>query len=364
MLTLLKEELKRRRLEHLLCAAAISVVTAAVVAQRTVAVSAEDAFHDLAHRLGANMLVLPAGLDPGDFYRQQYGSASLPGDAEEKLRNSEVAEHLRAVAPRLLGRAEIAGGALLIAGDAGRWPAAQDSLEPAVAGAEAARRLGLAAGSTLKVGKTGLRILGIAQAAPGGLDEALFLPLPAAQRILGRPGQINALELSGCWCRIDVSALASRVERVLPGSRAITLAGMEAAQKGSVAAVQRSSAVSFAAGGGFIAVALAALTTAQVRRRKREIGLLLAVGAPPRFISLLFTIQAALAGAAGAAAGWALSWPLTRILSRHFLDLSLSPSMHMLPLAILVGAGVAAIAAQIPAQLATSRDPTEVLHET
>ena len=163
--------------EHLLCAAAIAVVTAAVVAQRTIATSAEDA---------------------------------------------------------------------------DQWPATQGGLEPAAAGAEAARRLGLLEGSTLQLGGATVRVLGIAETAPAGLNEALFVPLPVAQRLLGRPGQINALERS------------------------------------------------------------------------------------------LFTIQAALSGAVGAAAGWALAWPLTRILSRHFLALTLSPSVGLLVVAVAAGAGVAA----------------------
>lgn len=364
MLALLKEELRRRRTEHLLCAAAIAVVTAAAIVQRTIATSAESAFHDLAHRLGANMLVLPGGLDPDDFYRQKYGSASLPLDVEQRLRASDIAEHLRDIAPRLLGHAATASGSLLIAGDGGRWPAAQGGFEAAVAGTEAARRFGIVAGSTLTVGETGVRVLGVAQAPPGGLDEALFVPLPVAQRILGRPGQVNALELSGCWCRIDVSALAKQVERIIPGARAITIAGMQAAQKGSVATVQRSSKASFAAGAGFVAVALAALTTTQVRRRRREIALLLAVGAPSRWVTALFTVQAALAGAIGAAAGWVLAWPATRLISRHFLSLTLSPPLPLLFAAVVLGACIAAIAAQVPASLAASRDPTEALHDT
>ena len=364
MFALLIQELRRRRREHLLCAAAIAVVTAAVIVQRTVATSAESAFHDLAHRLGANMLVLPGGLAPGDFYRQRYGSASLPGDVEQSLRSSEIAEHLRMIAPRLLGHAQAGSAPVLVAGDAGRWPPSQDGFEPAVAGTEAARRLGITQRSRLTIEGTAVQVLGVAEAAPGGLDDALFVPLPVAQRILRRPAQVNALELSGCWCRIDVATLAKQVERIVPGSRAITLAGMEAAQKGSVATVQRSSKVSLAAGAGFVAVALAALTTAQVRRRRREIGLLLAVGAPPRWVASLFTVQAALAGAVGAAGGWALSWPATQLLSRHFLSVSLSPPLATLPVAVALGACIAAIAAQVPASLAASRDPTDVLHDT
>lgn len=363
MFALLKEELKRRRLEHLLCAAAIAVITAAVLAQRTIAASAEDAFHDLAHRLGANMLVLPGGLDPGDFYRQRYGTATLPGDVEERLRASEAAEHLRSIAPRLFGHVETATGRVLVVGDAGRWPAAENGLEPAIPGREAARRLGIQQGSILSLGSQSVRVLGIAGTAPSGLDEAVFVSLPVAQRILRRFEDINAVELAGCWCRIDVAALAKKVERILPGSRAITLAGMEAAQRGSVATVQRSSTISLAAATGFVALALGALTTAQVRRRRREIGLLLAVGASPRWISLLFTAQAALAGAIGAALGWALAWPLTGILSRRFLELTLAPSPGMLMVAVVAGAAVSALAAQVPAQMAASRDPTEVLHE-
>lgn len=363
MLALLKEELGRRRAEHLVCAAAVAVITAAVVAQHSFARAAESAFHDLAHRLGANMLVLPGALDPGAFYRQEYGSAALPADAEQRLRSSGAAQHLRSIVPRLFGHFGSGAGRALVVGDAGSWPAADGDTQPSALGTVAARRLGVEEGGVLALGDERFHVLGVAAAPLSGLDEAVFVPLPVAQRLLGSPGRINALELGGCWCRIDIASLAKQVEEILPGTRAITVAGMEAAQKGSVATVERSAKVSLAAGSAFVAAAIAALTAAQVRRRRREIGLLLAVGASSRQIRVLFATQAALAASLGAAAGWVLAWPLTRVLSREFLGMALSPSLETLPLALAAGACVAALAAYVPARLAASLDPTEVLQE-
>ena len=41
------------------------------------------------------------------------------------------------------------------------------------------------------------------------------MPLAAAQRVLGRPGELSALRLGGCWCRIDVATLAGEVEKLV-----------------------------------------------------------------------------------------------------------------------------------------------------
>ena len=137
-------------------------------------------------------------------------------------------------------------------------------------GAEAARILGVKGGSPLRLGGSSFTVLQAADAPPDGLDRAVFMPLAAAQRVLGRLGEISALRLGGCWCRIDVATLAGQVERLLPGTRAVTVAGMIEAQKGSVATMQRYSGVLHATGIGVVALVIASLVASQARRRRRE----------------------------------------------------------------------------------------------
>jgi putative ABC transport system permease protein len=192
----------------------------------------------------------------------------------------------------------------------------------------------------------------------------VFMPLAAAQRVLGRPGELSALRLGGCWCRIDVATLAGEVEKIVPGARAVTVAGMVKAQKGSVDTMQRYSSVLHLTGITAIALVIGSLVASQARRRAREIGLLVAVGARPRALAALLTLQAAVAGAVGGLAGWALATPISREVGASLLGNALAPPTSLLVPAVALAALVSAAAAFVPAARATALDPTVVLRES
>jgi predicted lysophospholipase L1 biosynthesis ABC-type transport system permease subunit len=355
-------ELRRRWVEVALGATAVALVVAALVTERALTASAESAVHELAHRLGRNMLVVSSRLDLAAFHEQRYGREGLPESAPATLGASEIAQHLRSAEARLYGNLSFPTGEVVVVGQDLGWPAKGD-LEPAVVGPTAARILGVQEGSFLPLGNEVFSVLQVADPPPDGLDAAVFLPLSAAQRVLRRPGEITALRLGGCWCRVDVATLASQVEDLLPGSRAITVAGMIQAQKGAVSAMKRYSGVLHVAGLAVVALVIAALVVSQTRRRIREIGLLAAIGAPPAALARIITAQAALTGLAGGLAGWVVAGPLLDRLGAATLGASVALPGELLLPAVILPVAVSALAAAIPAFRATNLDPTAVLRE-
>lgn len=356
-------DLRRRWLEHALGAVAVALVVAALVTQRAVSASAEDSVHALAHRLGRNMLVLPAGTDLEAFYDQRYGHDPLPETYPAAIRSSPLAQHVQFIEARLYGNLRPGAGDVIVVGQELAWPSLGD-VTPAVLGPRAAQALGVSAGGTFRLGGEAFSVVQVADAPPDGLDRGVFVPLAAAQRVLGRPGELSALRLGGCWCRIDIATLAAEVEKLLPGSRAVTVAGMLKAQKGSVETMQRYSGLMQITGVAVIALVIGTLAASQARRRARELGLLVAIGARPGALAALFTAQAAAWGALGGAAGWLAAAPLTDRLAGALLGTPLAPS----PLLILPAVGLAALvsgaAALLPNARATALDPTVVLRES
>ena len=363
--TLVLAELRRRWPEYLLATLAVAAVVAALVSHRAVTASAESSVHDLAHRLGKNMLVVPAAADLEAFHARRFGEESLPASMKETIAASPLAQHVRGMQLRLYGEADVGGARALLVGDDGFSPqAAAMDPAPAVLGPAAARRLGVAAGGTLEIGGRRLAVLEVADPAPDGLDEAVFVPLPVAQAVLRRPGEVSAARLAGCWCSIDVAALGTEIEKLLPGARAITVAGMLAAQKGSVAEMNRWSGPMYAAGAVLVAGLVAALVASQARRRTRELGLLVAIGAPPGQVALAFVAQSVVMGAVGGALGWALAVPASRWVGARVLGAAVSPPSGLFWTAVGIAAVVSAVAAAIPAFRAAAKDPTVVLRES
>ena len=101
----------------------------------------------------------------------------------------------------------------------------------------------------------------------------------------------------------------------------------------------------------------------QVRRSRREIGLLLAVGTPPWNINSLVVAKAALVGVIGGGLGYLIGIPITTYFASSALEISLKPSSDLLPVALAIGFFTSTISAFIPAQQAANMDPVEVLRE-
>jgi putative ABC transport system permease protein len=363
--TLVLAELRRRWLEYLLACIALTLVVTVLVTQRALTASAESVVHDLAHRLGKNMLVVPASTDLEAFHARRFGREALPDSIPKAIAASPLSQHVRGVELRLYGEVPVAGQKVLLVGDDGFPPgSANADAVPAVLGRIAAERLRLERGGTLQVAGRPLHVAEVLPAAPDGLDEAVFVPLPAAQRILGRPGEVSAARLAGCWCSIDVAALGKQIEQLLPGSRAITVAGMLAAQKGAVAEMKRWSGPISVAGAVLVAGLVAALVASQARRRTRELGLLVAIGAPPEKLAATFVLQAAALGAISGAAGWAIAHPISHALGERLVGAAVAPPSGLLWMSIALAAGVSAVAAAIPAFRAAAKDPTVVLGES
>ncbi|MBI5481725.1 MAG: ABC transporter permease [Deltaproteobacteria bacterium] len=355
-----------RWFDLLLGAVVIAAAIATLTVLTSVNASAESQVHDLAHRLGKNMLVVPAGTSLTAFYGMSYGDASMPAALPERILSSDLAEHISSAQARLYGNVDANGVPIVLGGEAARargQPPTEGAAAEVVLGRTAARRLGVEAGAYVVIGTARLRVARVTDTPPDGLDLAAFTSLATAQQILGRPDAINALRLAGCWCRIDVPTLAAKVERRFPGTRAVTVAGVMKAQTGTVAAARRYSKVLTAGAGALIAGIVALLGAAQVRRQRREIGLLIAIGARARLVVLLFLVEAVLLGAAGAIGGYLAGHPLTAFYTARLVGLPLPvvPGQFV-PLAALAVL-MSLVGTAVPALWAARLDPTTVLRE-
>ncbi len=366
--------LASRRYEYLAATTVVAVVVAVLVVQKSLTISAEKRIHDLAHHLGKNMLVVPADTDLAQFYSLRYDDTTMPDTYPKQLRSSKVGRHIKAVEARLYGNVEVEDVPLVLVGQndifrrraLARAPSSSvgKKHDPrCVMGDEAARRVGVSEGSGITIGGTELDVVRVTRSLPDGLEQAAFIDLATAQRVLRKPGAINAMRLGGCWCSVDVPALATQVEHQLPGTRAITVAGVVRSQTGTISVVKRYSKVLYGTVIFSMAGIIVALIVLQARRQTKEIGLLLAVGASPSAIASMFIGMAGLVGVVGGIGGYLLGYPLTGYAASRFLGESLPVAEGLfLPILILASL-VSLISALAPAWHAASLDPTTVLRE-
>ena len=95
--------------------------------------------------------------------------------------------------------------------------------------------------------------------------------------------------------------------------------------------------------------------------RRREIGLRKALGAQERDIMLEFLAEGVALGLVGGFLGWALGLLFAQVVGQSVFQSSVSLRPQVLPLAILLSAGLAAVASLVPAREAARVEPATTL---
>jgi putative ABC transport system permease protein len=246
-----------------------------------------------------------------------------------------------------------------------------------VIGQNLADTLGLKLGKTVRlpsaVGTTEFTVVGIigGTAAPGA--DVVYITLPAAQQLFGQPGKINTVEaktVSGA----DKKAVEDAVRRAL-GSE-FQIGGVSSILQ-LAAGLQTSRTIFGLFGvlalimGGFIILNTFRMS---VSERRRDVGMLRAIGATRGTVRWSFLLEASIQGVIGTAIGIVLGWGMANLLlsamssvySKYFAAFAggFGPALidaGTWVLAITLGVGVSLLGALIPAVSAGNLTPLEAM---
>lgn len=366
MWIILKKELRERWLEFLLGALVVGIVVAAFVVQHAFSRSAEEEIHGLAHNLGNNMLVVPEQMDLAQFYAFEYGDHTMPENYLELASKSDAGMHIKRSQAVLYGNLEVDGMRIVVIGSHLQMPPhpGMKDLPPLTFITEPfARKLGVGPGSSYTVNGQALYAMNIVKPDSSLSDYSIVMPLGTAQKILGKPGQINALYAGGCWCSIDIPALGKIIEGALPDTKAITVAGMIKAQKGILMVMSKYSKVFFLAAVLFVSTTILTLILSQIKKSMHEIGLLFAIGAPRKLVCTNFYLKACIIGIVGGLMGFLAGIPLAEYLGEEFLGRTIRPGIELLLPVFAISFFSSVIGTLIPAYRVLQIDPVETLRE-
>jgi putative ABC transport system permease protein len=190
-----------------------------------------------------------------------------------------------------------------------------------------------------------------------------FIHLHQAQEILGKGGVINAIELIGCGCKQDMALLAGNIQKLLPGVKTQTITQIAQTQAGTVRIMEGFTLVILfvvlIVGWGLISNTVAS----NVLERRREIGILVAMGATSRFILLMFIKKSVALGFLGGLLGFIVGTLTATRIGPRLLDLNIEPRAEMLIWTLLGTMILTAIFSWIPSLRATKSDPAILLME-
>lgn len=367
----------------------------------------EDEYRKTMKELGFNVLILPAEQDLSEFWRKGYAGHTIDAAAVDRLAESGTTRirHLLPLIqqevfwPETRRTVTLVGtrGEVPVVGRGRKEPMLQAVPEgKMILGRQLADDLSLVPGDKVTFLDTAFEILEVRPRKGGVEDATVWVSLEAAQRMLGLEGRINAIEALKCHCNApeketiqqEIAALTDEITAAIPGVQAVVRenrvmvrakARWQARQthQETIRAWrnQRSDlrrereelaglVVPLALGGAVVWIAFLAL--ANVRERRKEIGLLRALGVGGMRIFSLFMIKALILGLAGAAVGITAglviaasassSASASATTSEVLFDWSLVWIIAGAPL-------ISALACLMPAVLACRQDPAAILSE-
>jgi putative ABC transport system permease protein len=197
----------------------------------------------------------------------------------------------------------------------GEWPAAEE----AVVGSDLATRLGLKAGDTAEfagpVQTIRLRVSGVVSTG-GEEDGLLFLALPELQRTLGLDGQLTSVRLLVTAEGESLKKKAAALQPLLPNAKVSEVRQIARTSEGLLAKVKLLmvlvTAVVLVSAGSSVT---GTMSTTVLERRK-EIGLMKAMGGGRWEVLMIFSAEAVMLGLFGGVAGYLLGSAIAQFITK------------------------------------------------
>jgi len=323
--------------------------------------------------LGAHIILLPEGCPYTQTLALMQGAETVEHVPDSVVPRVRETENVRATVPVLVGKVKANGTLVPIYGTTEdifqikSWGEGEASLSGALVGGKVATDLKLKVGDSLHLDlyeQAEVEVASVLSTTGGRDDTFIFLPLATAQRLLGLQGSLSAILVQTTNLgRVNQTRTAlgklAEVQAVPPSEVFDALIGLFSSVKQTLILITG------------IAIVVGVLTTMNtmtmaVYERRRDIGLLRALGATRRNVFTLFVWESLLVslagGIAGLAAGYAAAYLLPRT-SGFGIDASPHFTLAYAGICLVVAAAVGTLSAIYPAMMAARTQPIRTLRE-
>jgi len=328
--------------------------------------------------LGANVVVSPAQSAGADS-TMDFGVMSQI----DSLHAPEIiaaAPYLYVVAqagPQTQGSAQAAPVLLIVAGTwfdqvawinswwsvTGRRITDRGDTAECMVGQEAARSLGLTPGSqlTLRSGsrEATLSVAGVIMSG-GSEDSQVFVDLTTAQNLAGLNGRAGLVQLSVRGSTTAIENVMHRLAGALPGLDVQPVRQLAAADGRLLERIRGLLFATVALILVLTALGVLAAMAGLALERRRDVGMMKALGGTVRRVMRFFLAEAAVIGILGGIVGWGAGMLLADLVGEQVFATSISPRLIVLPLTVGLMIAVA-LAGALPLRLLGRVRPAEIL---
>jgi putative ABC transport system permease protein len=245
----------------------------------------------------------------------------------------------------------------------GGWVSSRDDREHCLVGFTAARQLGLAPGSSVQL-RSGDRNISLTVAGivttGGAEDNQILTNLDSAQDLAGLPGKVSLVQLSVSGTPSEIEGVTRKLADNLPGLDVRPVRQIAAAEGTILGRIRGLIFWTIALILVLSMLGVLASMAALAMERRRDVGLMKALGGTVQRIMRLFLIEAGTLGAVGGVLGFLVGVVLARWMGESIFGVAISARLEVLPITVALTIGVA-LAGAFPLRLLGRVSPAEIL---
>jgi len=380
ILNLVAKEMIHRKLNFSLAVIAVAMAVALYVSFETTGKASTNETRKLMLELGQNLRIIPQKTRMDKFWATGFSEYTMPAEYASRFTKHKGFSytHLTATLHKAI---EWRGKHIILTGIMPEvFPPDKRHQKPmtfnvapgsAYVGFELADSLGIKQGDIIDIRGKVFTVAKTLSPSGSNDDIRIYGSLGDIQDILKLPGRINEIKALECMCFIKtdqepLKAAKKELAELLPEAKVLLLKGIADIRFKQRTVIRKHMdfiMLSVIIGCGLFIGVLAMLN---VRARKKEIGILRALGYSSINICILFLGKAVLIGVAGAVVGFFCgSWLALKFGPEIFLTTAAEiKPVYFLLIGSLIWAPVfAAISSFVPAAIAISDDPAQTLGE-
>jgi len=399
---LVLKEIFQRSNQLIFSLLSITLGIAIIVSIKNITVFSEKAVSRELDSLGANILILPKSANVQDYYSADFQDSEIPESYVKALLNSGI-KGLDNLSPKLSMPVEINGKKVVLTGILPKnefksktmWqgtlgvfskpegcgtvvsiPGLADSTKNIVrnrviddlsetsvlAGYDTALALNLKENDTVSIQGQAFKVEAVLPMTGTVDDNRIFTNLKTVQRLSGKKEALNVIEIVGC-CSAISKGLIQQINELLPNAKVVTITQIVQTQLNTNNIMNKLSLIMLII---IVIIGIAGIANymfANVYERRREIGILTAMGAKPIWIVKVFLLKALYIGLTGGVMGYIIGTLMAVILGPKIAGIPVLPIPILFVYSLALSAVIALLASVVPVIKATRVDPFVIMQE-
>jgi putative ABC transport system permease protein len=395
------KELLHRKSQLISGLLAITLGIAVIVGIRSISIVSEKEVAKKLDNLGANIMILPQGINVDNYYSADIDAPTFPESYVEKIITSTIpgvdnlsprlsrkimVNNIKITLTGILPKNEVASKPLwqqigLKTADL-KLSCVPSNTEPAkyideklqrkvidslaandcIVGFSAAQLLNVKENSQIKILEKDFNVVKILPETGTVDDDRIFANLHIVQELLGTGEQISAIEIMGC-CSAISEGLLGKLRNILPDTKVTSINQIVATQLETNRMMNKVSLIFLViilfVGG----ISIGNYIWANVNERRKEIGILRMIGFSKTRIYNIFILKAILLGILGGLTGYIIGTTSAYFLGPMFAGLNVNPILLFLPYSLAIAIIISILGSVIPTYLAGKIEPFSNMQE-